>query len=209
MSINNKPQIVIIDDLITRNNYPLVDILCIEYGEKNVHIFATPKDGIEYIEGNLSQKMIVLLDIMFDGKPRGFEIFDEITSKSSLVCFIVMTGNPEKITFSQYSDLINGHAWYIIQKDRPAKEIMTMIKNAANHLLNRIDGALEEWIVNNSPDDLAKPYLKTRGGKSYSLLDILNEIRQDTPFGRDMVSGLLNLTIDLLARNKEQLNDKN
>lgn len=210
MKLRSKTQIAIIDDDIPvdGSGYPLVDVIKLEYGEENVHIFQDTDEGANYIEQNLEKKIIVLLDIMFGGKPAGFEVFDTIVKKSSLVCFILMTGSLERIERSKLVDLINGHAWYFVKRDRPAKEIMNVINKADYYLATRVDGALEEWILRHSQDDLDKPYLKTSDGKVYKLIDILYAIREghDNTFGQEMVSGILNLTIDLLARNKEQLN---
>lgn len=210
MILKTKPNIVIIDDDIpsVNYNYPLVDVLKIEYGEQNIHIFQETKQGIEFIEENLSKKIIVLLDIMFGGKPAGLDVFDAIVKKSSLVCFILMTGSKERIDSDKYVKLINGHAWYFVQRDWPSKEIMQIVKKAEYHLATRVDGALEEWILRHSPDDQNRPYLKTTDGQTHTLLSILKEIRtgSDSEFGQEMVAGILNLTIDLLARNKEQLN---
>lgn len=209
MNLRSKPQIVIIDDDIPAvdYNYPLVDMLKIEYGGEDVHLFQDPNQGIEFIEQNLSKKIIVLLDIIFNGKSEGFNVFDAIVKKSSLVCFILMTGNLEKIDRRELVKFINGHGWYYVQRDRPAGEIMSIVKNAEHYLVTRIDGALEEWILKHSPENQMKPYLKTSDGKMYTLLEILQSIREgsNNAFGQEMVAGILNLTIDLLARNKEQL----
>lgn len=207
MILKTKPYIVIVDDDID-HNYPLVDILKIEYGEENVHLFQDTKQGIDFIEENLSKKIIVLLDIMFGGKPAGLDVFDAIIKKSSLVCFILMTGSMERIDRDKYVQLINGHAWYFVRRDWPSTEIKKVIKKAEYHLATRVDGALEEWILRHSPEDQNKPYLKTSNGETHTLLSILKEIRagSNSEFGQEMVAGILNLTIDLLARNKEQLN---
>ncbi len=168
----NKPLIVIIDDDITMDQ-PLIGFLKNSYDEKNVHLFQKSEEGVKFVEKNLSKKIIVLLDIMFNGKELGFEVFNEISKKSALVCFIVMTGNVEQVSRKGLEDLINGHAWYIIQRDKPAKEILSIIASAEQHIQLRVDGALEEWILRHSPDEQQKPFLKTRSGNSFTLLDIL------------------------------------
>jgi hypothetical protein len=171
MIIKTKPQIVIIDDDITSDNYPLVDILGIEYGEENIHIFETPNEGIKFIEDNLSKRIIVLLDIMFGGKPLGFDVFNRITEKSSLVCFIVITGNMERIDRKDLIKLVNGHAWYFIQRDKNYGDIMAVIQKAEYHLVSRVDGALEEWILRHNTFKREEPYLKLADGTTRSLND--------------------------------------
>jgi hypothetical protein len=64
-----------------------------------------------------------------------------------------------------------------------------------------------EGVLPSINTDREKPYLLTRSGQSYSLNQILQEIRLQTEFGKGMERNILNLTIDLLARQKEQLTD--
>lgn len=206
MIIKTKPQIVIIDDDITADNYPLVDILAIEYGIENIHIFETTKDGILFIENNLSKRIIVLLDIMFGGKPMGFDVFDKITAKSSLVCFIVMSGNMERIDRSELIKLINGHAWYFIKRDKSYQEILDAIRKAELHLVSRVDGALEEWIAQLDEEEKNKPIMATRQGQEWSLNDILREIRLQTEEGIRIEKNIITLTLDLITRGKRSLN---
>ncbi len=66
--------------------------------------------------------------------------------------------------------------------------------------------ALEKWIAlelkrNNSD----KPYLISMGGKSYTLTQILEEVKNETEFGNKIKISLIKMTIDLLLRNKEVL----
>jgi FixJ family two-component response regulator len=204
--INSKPLIVVIDDDITMDQ-PLIGYLTNSYETENVYLFQNSKDGVKFIEQNLSRKIIVLLDIMFNGREVGFEVFNEISMKSALVCFIVMTGNIEQVSREGLKSLINGHTWYIVQRDKPAKEILSIIKNAEEHIKLRVDGALEEWVLRNSYDEQQKPFLKTRSGKSYSLLDILQSLRtgDNDGIGHKIAGDILNLAVDLLARDKTNI----
>ncbi len=206
MNLNVKPYIILLDDMITEA-YPLVDILKNEYGEEQVLIFSTTETGITFIKDNLDKKMIVLLDMMFYGKLEGTKVLREITEETSLVCFIIMTGNPDKVDKSDLIDFINNRVGHFIQRDAPYKQIMKIIKDAENNMTTRVDSALQEWILRYSPEEQNKPYLKTRNGQSYTLLDILKSVRKGEEFGSKMVKGILNLAIDLLARDKQQLED--
>lgn len=177
------------------------------YGADNVFLFQAPADGIKFVEANLAKRIIVLLDIMFDNKPQGFDVFNQIVSRSTLVCFIVMTGSIEAATKQQLKSLVNGHAWYIIQRDKTAKEILALIKEAESHLMMRVDGALEEWILRHGPDEQQTPFIKTRGGKSYSLADILHSIRtgENQAIGQQMAADILTMAVDLLANDKSRI----
>ena len=82
---SNKPQIVIIDDDFTKEQ-PLFGFLETAYPPENLHLFQNTADGAKYIEENLSQQIIVLLDIMFNGQEIGVDVFNDISKKSALTC---------------------------------------------------------------------------------------------------------------------------
>ncbi|WP_375416770.1 hypothetical protein [uncultured Hymenobacter sp.] len=208
MTAVNKPYIVIIDDDVHKGDYPLIDFLEGAYGEERVKVFEEPSEGIEFIKSHLAERIIVLLDIMFDGKAVGFGVFEQITEESVLVCVIVMTGSLEYTERTDLKKLINGHAWYLVTRDEPAKEILKVVKKAEDHLSMRVDGALEEWILRQKPEDLQKQFIKTRGGKSYTLLDILRAIRTgDDPIGQEMVNDTLSLAITMLVEDESRIGD--
>ena len=204
---NQHPYIIIIDDNIKdADSDPLVGELELIYPKENIKIFQTPKKGIEFIENNLDNKMIVLLGVMFGNKkPEGFKVFDTITEKTSLVCFILMTGNIESIDRSQLINLINKHAWYFVQRDEDSEEFIKIIKKAEDYINCRVDSALEYWITKHSLEEREAPYLKTKSGKIYTLDKILSEIRKGTQFGLDMQKDIIELTIYLLTKEKKLL----
>lgn len=197
-----------IDDDITKD-HPLFGFLETAYPTENIHLFQNSSDGVSFIEQNLSKKIIVLLDIMFNGKEVGVDVFNEISQKSALVCFIVMTGNIEKISPAGFINLINGHAWYIIQRDKSAREILSIIKDAENHINLRVDGALEEWVFRHSAEEQSRPFLKTRDGKIYSLLDILRSLRtgDNDGIGQKIAGDIMTLAVDLLLTDKTKIGE--
>lgn len=68
-----------------------------------------------------------------------------------------------------------------------------------------LTAAFRKWVeleLKNKPD---KPYLISTNGKSYTLLQILNEIENETEFGNNFKTSLIKLTIELLFRGKETL----
>ena len=52
-----------------------------------------------------------------------------------------------------------------------------------------------------------KPYLFANG-RNYTLEEILQEMEDNTPFGLQTQQSLFNLTIDLLLRGKEKLDER-
>jgi hypothetical protein len=202
MVFKSKPKIVIINENLIDAPY-IVDLEQI-YGKGNLYVFQNANEGAKFIEAHIAQKMIVILDIVFGKKAQSFKIFEDIQHKTALN-FIVIVENLEKLEKAQLVKLINGHSWHITKRD--SKELLTTVKNIETDISTRVDGVLGEWIVRHSNTDREKPYLLTRSGQSYSLNQILQEIRLQTDFGKGMERNILNLTIDLLARQKEQLTD--
>jgi len=67
----------------------------------------------------------------------------------------------------------------------------------------RVDAAIEDWLMANDLNS-DKPVLITETNQ-YTLREILQEIRLETPIGRDFVRKVNNLTIELIMRNKENI----
>jgi len=209
MSTVRSPYIVLIDDdSRSPQNEALVDFLTSAYGNDRVHLFDEPDDGIKFIKNHLSERIIVLLDIMFNGKAEGFNVFKQITNESNLVCVIIMTGILEYVDQKELKELINGNAWYLVTRDESAREILKIVKRADEHLAMRVDGAIEQWVLRQNPEDLQKKFIKSRNGKSYTLLDILRAIRTgDDPIGQEMVNDILQLAITMISEDESLIND--
>jgi hypothetical protein len=207
MTIQSKSKIVIIDDnIIGADDEPYVFELERIYGKENIHIFQNPTEGTKFIENNLSHKMIVLLDIMFGKAPLGFKVFEDIKNRTSLVCFILMTGNIEKLENKQLVKLVNGHAWHIADRDESTENILKIVENAENEMSTRIDAALEEWITQLDETEKNKPIIAMRNGQEWSLNDMLQEIRIQSPEGMRLEKNIIMLTLDLITRGKRSLN---
>ena len=193
--------IIVIDNDFQEDD-PLIVKLRQSYN--NVHLFGNPEDGIGYIESNLNQKNIVLLDILFpSNEPDGHEILRKIRDISYLIPVIIWSGLVE--SNETFSDFINLKTFKFIKKNTPFTDIISAIKEAELELETSLEGALEEWIELHGQRD--EPILVTSSGKEYSLNDILKEVRMQTEFGAGFEKRLLKLTIDLLMRGKEKVDD--
>lgn len=65
---NNDFKFVFIDDNLSIEE-PLVQILGNEYeGSDYEHVFNSPDEGVNYVLGNLNQKMIVFIDWNYGGR---------------------------------------------------------------------------------------------------------------------------------------------
>lgn len=205
MAATKKPFIVLIDDDVSDEN-ALIDFLQMAYGEDYVKLFQNPNEGVEFVRTHLAERVIVLLDIMFNGQAIGFDIFEEITAQSALVCCIVMTGSIETTAPLDLQKLINGHAWYLTPRDAPAKDILKLVKDAEAHLAMRVDGALEEWVLRQAEEDQRKPFITSKDGKVYSLLDILRAIRtEDDTIAKMLVKSITTTAIEILSRDKSRI----
>ncbi|GHU01781.1 hypothetical protein FACS1894147_02300 [Spirochaetia bacterium] len=148
------------------------------------------------------QLIIVILDLDFFGKMSGVKILQAIREKTYLIPVIVFSGIDE--TLEQVHDLINLHARAFIRKSNP-EEIVKALEDAVSLLKTNVASALEEWIMTNPKERRDVPYLSTSTGQTYTLDDVLIEIRRDTVIGKEFSQKLLKLTVDLIARNKEVL----
>lgn len=170
----------------------------------DVEFFEKPQDGLKFIKGNLDKNMIVLLDIDFPpNEINGHMIFEKIAEMSKLIPVILWSGVDENE--EPFSDFINNHAFAFLSKMVTIEEAMKIINEAVAFLENSLANTIEDWILNKS-EDKDKPVYISTNGKSYSLNDILKEVRLQTDVGKDFSIKLNSLTIDLLLRKKENLN---
>lgn len=203
--MSNDPKIVVIDDNFQNDDYLLLS-LREKYGEDNVLLFKTSEDGLYYIFGNLASKIIVLLDMdLGQNREKGDKILEKIKSRTSLVSVIMMSANLSGLKNEELRSFINHHAVAAIDSSDTVKTNLPIIEEAIRQLGFRIDCALEEWIMMNSPEDREKPYLRTRDGNKYTLNQLLGEIRKNSDLGIKTQENILKLAIELLARQKENL----
>lgn len=197
-------EIVIIDDSQKLRNDPLIWDLNDKFGEKNIIFKEKSQEGLDYVFNNIKKNMIVILDLQFpENEKKGDKIFHEIIEKSKLIPIIFFSGND--IDSELLKDLINNHAFGYVSKMKDSQDIIPLIERAILFLEGNVDNAIEDWINDNDEDKNKQIYL-TSDGKSFSLNEILFEIRNQTVVGKDFVKKFNDLTIDLLIRNKENLN---
>lgn len=193
--------IVIIENNETLKSGGLIHELEDTY--KTVHFFVKPDDGLQFIKENLKEQFIILLDISFPANEKnGHKILEEIRNLSQNIPVILWSGIDE---YSEpFIDFINNGVDAYLKKDATSEEALSIISRVAVSLNTSIDKAIEEWIEIQEKDERMKPYLITaKNGNSYSLNQILDEIRKQTPFGKEFSKDLNMLTIDLLLRGKK------
>ena len=200
--------IVIHDDIVERS--PIMVTLEMKYGKDNIVLYNHSQQGLDYVLKNLGQKMVVLLDKNFyDGKEKsGIQVFQEIREKTALV-YVILTSVSKLSDFDDESlkSLINNELFAFESFTSDYSKIIELITKAVENLEIRVDAVLEDWISKQSIEKRESPYLKTKDGKTYTLNDILDSIRQQTKIGKQMERNILKLAVDLLARQKTKLDD--
>jgi DNA-binding NtrC family response regulator len=200
----SKTIIVIIDDDPRFKNDPFI----LEAKELFVDVmfFDDPNQGLEYVQNNLQNRMIIVLDLAFpDLLPDGHKILQLIRDRSFLIPVIIWSARDEDK--EEFADLIRNRAFSFLKKTASSEEIIGELKKADESINLNIDVALEEWINAHSEEQKNQPYMVTVDGKQLTLNDLLDEIRMQTPTGKQFSKSLSKLTIDLISRNKEKLND--
>lgn len=153
-----------------------------------------------YIFDNLSKKLIVFLDCKFDTGLQGIEGLKRYTRKnvSALyrndVCY-----SPYQQPVDDIIEMINNKGIYFINNAdmRKAEEIVERIKYNWN---TDFDCVLEQWILQHE-EDADKPFVY-RGKESYTLRKILDEVRRQTGFGKDIERIMYKSTIQSLLDSK-------
>lgn len=200
----SETKIVVIDDLLDEND-PRIVSLRRHFNE--VILKKTPEEGVNFVVEHESDKLIVVLDYEFGKNAHnGFWVLEEIRAKHEnfIIPIILMTENEKNISQSEFPEIINDKVFAFADKSN-FNDLVEKVKKADIELSTRIECALEEWINKHSPEDKDKPYLTMRDGTTYKLNDILKEIRLQTEFGQKMELKILNLAIELLARDIKKL----
>ena len=209
----NRPfQIVIIDDDLQFITKPLYEELVDIYGQNNIIWKETPEEGLTYLESNLTKRTIVILDYYFGQHNRynGLDWFQPLQDKSKLLYIILNTSHEiDIIPREQLKYCINNHLMSLVDKTDGYTKTLSEVEKAIGYLNNRVDCILEEWILRHEFFTREKPYMKDSTGKNISLNDVLQEIRQDTDFGREMSSKIISTAISLLQRDIDKIDSKN
>lgn len=198
-------KILIIEDNLKYKTDTLIYELEDKFGAENVIFITHPEEALAFIRDNLDSNIIVFLDIQFPkGELNGHQILAKIREMSELIPVILWSGvNESQETFS---DFINNNAYRFVSKTATLKEIMDVVEEALIFFETNLDNTIEDWIIQKE-EDKDKPVYFTGEGKSYSLNEILYHIRQQSEIGKSFAKKLNQLTIDLLLRNRERLDD--
>lgn len=206
---NSRTKIVTIHDGLDTIDDPLLVELRMKFGDDAVEFFENSNEGLDYVLNNLDQKMVVLLDINFSpGEKSGIQVFEEIRKKTSLIYIILITADElSGINYRDLVSMINHDAFAIENVTADFDKVLHLINKAVHDLDIRVASVLEQWINSRSSEERQQLFIMTSDGKEYSLLDLLQEIRQQSELGMKMEKNILLLAIDLLTRGRERIRD--
>lgn len=197
-------EIVIIDDNMKKTD-PLARILEKTFINAEVNIFTDANAGSSYVLENLSRKIIVFLDCRFDTGMQGIEALKRIREKTTLVYIIMMSANQLLQMEEDAIRFMINHRGIFFIKNTEIDEAIRLV-NKVNYLMDtKLDCVLEQWILSHPQDSLNKPYITTSEGQTLTLHEVLEQIRNQTDFGKNLERNLMLLTIDLLTRNKRTI----
>jgi len=195
--MNNR--IIYIDDNID-NDDPLVLSLKDEGFE--VEVLKDSKNALEYIKTR--QYDIVLLDLDMGARSTsGNQLFNEIRKVDEKVPVVIISAYIKRQQNDDFLEFINNEAKAIFNRTEDISKKVAKIKKIRDELNTSPGGALEDWILKTKdPDDVL---MVTKDGKKFTAADILKEIKLRTPLGLQFEKDLNRLTVDLIARGKEQI----
>ena len=198
-----KVTILVVEDDRNLQTDPFVVEVKTEF--ENIIFKEKTDDALSFVKENLNTKIIILLDLAFPANQmQGIKFLEELRNLSKLIPVIVWSGK-DSIADTEYQKMINEKSFAFLSKSASSEEIINTLCEADDNLNSQIDTAVELWLEKHSEEEKNKPFLTTADGHSYSMNDLLREIRMQTQFGQSIALDINKLTLDLLFRNKEKL----
>jgi len=192
-------RIIYIDDNIDDDD-PLVLSLKDEGFE--VKVIKDSKSAREYIKTR--QYDIVLLDLDMGARSiSGNQLFNEIRKVNEKVSVVIISAYIKRQQNDDFLEFINNEAKAIFNRTEDISKKVAKIKKIRDELNISPGGALKDWILKTKDPDAV--IMVTKDGRKYTAADILKEIKLRTPLGLQFERDLNRLTIDLIARGKEQI----
>lgn len=187
-------KIFIIDDEL-KNNHPLI----VKLGQffSDVRLFKKSAEAIAQVADNLGSRMIMILDLRLSGGEKGQSSLMALRELSYQIPVIVWTAVDEKS--EEFFDLINLKTYAIRDKAESIENMVKLVQDADADINYALSNALERWIMA-QPGDHDEIFAVSTNGESYSLNQMLDEVRKDTPKGKEFTQDLVNLTIELMKK---------
>lgn len=194
--MKSKTKVIVIDDEI-KETHPLIIKLRQKF--ETVVPYSIAAKAISDIKQNLGEKTILILDLKLSGGETGYTTLKDLRDLSYQIPVIIWTALDERNTES--FQLINLKSYAIRDKVTSLDEIVKIVLKADADIEYGLSNALEKWIMA-QPGNHDEPYLISIDGQSYSLNQMIDEVRKDTTQGQEFIQNLVNLTIDLMAKHE-------
>lgn len=191
-------KIFIVDDEL-KSNHPLIVKLGQFFSE--VRLFKKSSDAMVQVAESLGSRIIMILDLRLSGGETGQASLAALRELSYQIPVIVWTAVDEKS--EEFFDLINLKTYAIRDKAESIENMVKLVQEADGDINYALSNALERWIMA-QPGDHNEIFAVATNGESYSLNDMLNEVRKDTAKGREFTQDLVNLTIELMEKEEKK-----
>lgn len=191
-------KIFIVDDEL-KSNHPLIVKLGQFFSE--VRLFKKSSDAMAQVADCLGSRIILILDLRLSGGETGQTSLAALRELSYQIPVIVWTAVDEKS--EEFFDLINLKTYAIRDKAESIENMVKLVQEADADINYALSNALERWIMA-QPGDHDEVFAVATNGESYSLNDMLNEVRKDTAKGREFTQDLVNLTIELMEKEERK-----
>lgn len=200
--------LIFIDDMESLQDDPLSVEITESFSGLSQQYFLNGEDALVFFveQLNLGEPCIIMLDMSFPSdQMSGHEILKKIREISKNTPVIIFTGADN--SSAEVADLINLGAFYFIDKQASTGKIIEIIKKAIFYYQTNITAALNEWLSSNPPERRNNQYITTVDGRQWTMEQIRTEIQKETQQGKQLELNIMKLTVDLIARNKEKIND--
>lgn len=191
-------KIIIVDDEL-KSNHPLI----VKLGQffEEVTLFKKASDAIAKVKDCLGTRIIMILDLRLSGGETGSRALSALRELSYQIPVIIWTAVDEKAM--EFFDLINFKAYAIRDKDESTENMVALVQQADADINYALSNALERWIMA-QPGNHDEIYAVATNGESVSLNQMLDEVRKDTPKGKEFTQDLVNLTIELMKKEEKK-----
>lgn len=191
-------KIFIVDDELKSNHALIVKLG--QYFEE-VLLFKKAADAISKVKDCLGTRIIMILDMRLSGGETGSRALASLRELSYQIPVIIWTAVDEKTM--EFFDLINFKAYAIRDKDESTEKLVALVQQADADMNYALSNALERWIMA-QPGDHDEIYAVATNGETVSLNQMLDEVRKDTPKGKEFTQDLVNLTIELMKKEEKK-----
>ena len=179
----NKFHIIVVDDTMGEKD-PFVVELKLEFQQvANVEYFNDVDSAMSFVDAHMSERMILIMDCRFGSVWQGIDAVMKLREKTALIYVIMISANNvSQLSNADITSLINiDNIFFIKNTDIDgAKERVNQIMGLWD---SRFDCVLEQWLLRHQEENDKVVYQK--GNNSYTWSQLLNEVRLQTPVGRD------------------------